>query len=121
MVIDHQPNNLPPSAMMPPPQHPRSSDTFSPTYEPPFAGASHSVTNQHVPVVAHPQHPQRHPAPGHPPPDADQIWQGFEMTAQEQLPVWISDQSLGGNSFSQHGMDAFLLPTNYLPPAPQIW
>jgi hypothetical protein len=53
--------------------------------------------------------------------DADQIWQGFEMTAQEQLPVWISDQSLGGQSFSQHGMDAFLLPNDYLPAAPQIW
>ncbi|PFH54822.1 hypothetical protein AMATHDRAFT_72582 [Amanita thiersii Skay4041] len=55
------------------------------------------------------------------PTDADQIWRGFEMTANEQLPVWISDQSLGGQSFSQNGIDAFLLPPDYLPPAPQIW
>jgi hypothetical protein len=33
------------------------------------------------------------------------------------------DHSLGGNSFSQHGMDAFIMPTEYLPQAaaPQIW
>lgn len=55
------------------------------------------------------------------PPNADYIWQGFETTASEQLPVWLSDQTLGGNSFTQNGMDAFLLPTDYLPPAPQIW
>jgi hypothetical protein len=53
--------------------------------------------------------------------EVDNIWRGFEMTSNEQLPVWISDQSLGGNSFSQQGMDAFLLPADYLPPAPQIW
>jgi hypothetical protein len=53
--------------------------------------------------------------------EVDSIWRGFEMTSNEQLPVWISDQSLGGNSFSQQGMDAFLLPADYLPPAPQIW
>jgi len=53
--------------------------------------------------------------------EVDNIWRGFEMTSNEQLPVWISDQSLGGNTFSQQGMDAFLLPADYLPPAPQIW
>ncbi|OAX44416.1 hypothetical protein K503DRAFT_765034 [Rhizopogon vinicolor AM-OR11-026] len=53
--------------------------------------------------------------------EVDSIWRGFEMTSNEQLPVWISDQSLGGNTFSQQGMDAFLLPTDYLPSAPQIW
>lgn len=53
--------------------------------------------------------------------EVDNIWRGFEMTSNEQLPVWISDQSLGGNSFSQQGMDAFLLPADYLPPTPQIW
>lgn len=53
--------------------------------------------------------------------EVDSIWRGFEMTSNEQLPVWISDQSLGGNTFSQQGMDAFLLPADYLPPAPQIW
>jgi hypothetical protein len=53
--------------------------------------------------------------------EVDSIWRGFEMTSNEQLPVWISDQSLGGNTFSQQGMDAFLLPADYLPPAPQMW
>ena len=51
----------------------------------------------------------------------DNIWRGFETTSTDQLPVWLSDQSLGGASFSQHGIDAFLLPNDYLPPAPQIW
>lgn len=53
--------------------------------------------------------------------NVDNIWRGFESTSIEQLPVWLSDQSLGGASFSQNGIDAFLLPNDYLPPAPQIW
>ncbi|KAF8481051.1 hypothetical protein DFH94DRAFT_667683 [Russula ochroleuca] len=53
--------------------------------------------------------------------NADYIWRGFEATSTEQLPVWLSDSSLGGSSFSQSGIDAFLLPNDYLPPAPQIW
>jgi hypothetical protein len=53
--------------------------------------------------------------------NADYIWRGFEATSTEQLPVWLSDSSLGGSSFSQDGIDAFLLPNDYLPPAPQIW
>jgi len=62
--------------------------------------------------------------PGYPPgyvADVNNIWRGFEATSADQLPVWLSDQSLGGNSFSQSGIDAFLLPSDYLPPAPQIW
>ena len=57
------------------------------------------------------------------PPSVDNIWRGFETTANEQLPVWLSDQTLGGNSFQQNGMDAFLLPHEFFPPppAPQIW
>jgi len=54
-------------------------------------------------------------------PNADNIWRGFEATSNEQLPVWLSDQTLGGNSFQQNGMDAFLLPHEFFPPAPQIW
>jgi hypothetical protein len=30
--------------------------------------------------------------------DADNIWQDFGTTPNEQFPVWISDQSLGGTS-----------------------
>lgn len=63
------------------------------------------------------------PVPGYPAgyAEVNNIWRGFEATSAEQLPVWLSDQSLGGNSFSQSGIDAFLLPSDYLPPAPQIW
>jgi len=53
--------------------------------------------------------------------NADHIWRGFEAATAEQLPMWLSDQSLGGNQLSQSGIDAFLLPPDYLPPAPQIW
>ncbi len=53
--------------------------------------------------------------------EAEQIWRGLEQ-ATGDLPTWISDQSLGGQSFSQHGMDAFIIPPDYLPVAPQqIW
>lgn len=54
----------------------------------------------------------------------DQIWRGFEGTSNEQLPVWLSDQSLGGNSFSQLGLEAFMMPPEYdqqHASAPQIW
>jgi len=62
--------------------------------------------------------------PGHPAgyvTDVNTIWREFEASSAEQIPMWLSDQSLGGNSFSQSGIDAFLLPPDYLPPAPQIW
>lgn len=55
----------------------------------------------------------------------DQIWRGFEGTANEQLPMWLSDQSLGGNSLSQLGLEAFMMPIEYEPQqqytTPQIW
>ena len=54
-------------------------------------------------------------------PNIDLIWRGFDTASTEQLPVWLSDQTLGGGSVMQNGMDAFLLPNDYLPPAPQIW
>ncbi|KAJ6574941.1 hypothetical protein B0H19DRAFT_619992 [Mycena capillaripes] len=83
-------------------------EPFSPAYES-FAGPG----GPHIPGSSH--QPHLHAT------DADHIWRGFEMTASEQLPVWISDQTLGGNSFSQNGINAFLLPQDYLPPTPQIW
>ncbi|KAH7910701.1 hypothetical protein BJ138DRAFT_1008198 [Hygrophoropsis aurantiaca] len=103
----HRPMSMaidPQSGMQPP----RNPETFSPTYDPSFSSPE---TMHHVQMGMMPQHGA----------DVDTIWRGFEMTANEQLPVWISDQSLGGNSFSQQGMDAFLLPADYLPPAAQIW
>ncbi|TDL28198.1 hypothetical protein BD410DRAFT_739738 [Rickenella mellea] len=55
----------------------------------------------------------------------DQIWRGFEGATNEQLPVWLSDQSLGGASFSQLGLEAFMMPLEYdqqhRTAAPQIW
>jgi hypothetical protein len=65
--------------------------------------------------------PQHYPHLPHPNfPETEQIWRGLEQSPGE-LPVWISDQSLGGQSFSQHGMDAFIIPTEFIPTAPQIW
>jgi hypothetical protein len=89
--------------------HARVIEEFSPTYE--FTGPeATSMHPAHIPVqVTH-----------HPATDAEHIWRGFEMTSNAQLPVWLSDESLGGNSFSQNGMDAFLLPTDYLPLVPRI-
>ncbi|KAI5835311.1 hypothetical protein K523DRAFT_411672 [Schizophyllum commune Tattone D] len=55
------------------------------------------------------------------PMDAEHIWDRYQRTSSEQLPVWISDQTLGGQRFSQEGMNAYLLPNEYMPPAPQIW
>lgn len=59
----------------------------------------------------------------------DQIWRGFEGKANEQLPVWLSDQSLGGNSLSQLGLEAFMMPSTLYPeldqrsqyPQPEVW
>jgi hypothetical protein len=45
----------------------------------------------------------------------NRILRGFETTANDQLPFWLSDQSLGGSEVQQSGMDAFLLPMDYLP------
>jgi len=132
MVVESpngQANHL---AVPPPPGHPghtpRHSEPFSPSYDMSFSSPNTVQTahnaHLHVPIIPPgPHHPpvHHHHHTGRPTTDADQIWEGFERTSQEQLPVWISDQSLGGQSFSQHGMDAFLLPTDYLPAAPQIW
>jgi hypothetical protein len=95
---------------MPVHHHPRVAEPFSPTYDAAFTGPEAQMHAAHMVI------PMANRTT-----DAEHIWRGFEMTSNEQLPVWLSDQSLGGNSFSQNGMDAFLLPNDYLPPAPQIW
>ncbi|KAI6095508.1 hypothetical protein EDD16DRAFT_1678199 [Pisolithus croceorrhizus] len=81
-------------------------DSFSPTYDPSFSSPEGARQMQMGMV---PQYGT----------DAEIIWRGFETSPNEQLPFWITDQSLGGNTFSQQGMDAFLLPPDYR--APQIW
>lgn len=104
-----------------------SQQPLSPVYDTHFPGHQDPNVTRHV---HHPpqQHGQPHPGPpAHGQPynqyqaNVDNIWRGFETTSNEQLPVWLSDQTLGGNSFSQNGIDAFLLPTDFLPPSTQIW
>ncbi|KAJ3734654.1 hypothetical protein DFJ43DRAFT_1060921 [Lentinula guzmanii] len=95
--------------------------SYSPVYDTHFGGHPDNALAGNHPQMQQQQQQQQQLQPHLQPADAENIWRGFEMTANEQLPVWISDQTLGGNSFSQNGMDAFLLPTDYLPPAPQIW
>lgn len=126
MAIDHSSgNNSAP--------HQRHLEPFSPQYETGFPSSpENQMPGSHLPIATvslQHQHQQPHSQHHHHHhqyqsiSDADNIWRGFETTANEQLPVWISDQSLGGASFSQNGMNAFLLPSDYMPPAPapQIW
>jgi len=35
----------------------------------------------------------------------------------KQLPAWLSDQTLDGNSFQQNGTDVFLSPYQFYPPS----
>ncbi|KAI0719989.1 hypothetical protein C8T65DRAFT_634520 [Cerioporus squamosus] len=86
----------------------------SPTFEPPYQPSPEAMA--HMGPVGMPQQY----AQGYTP-NIENIWRGFETTSNEQLPVWLSDQTLGGASFSANGIDAFLLPADYLPAAPQIW
>ncbi|EKM61311.1 uncharacterized protein PHACADRAFT_168746 [Phanerochaete carnosa HHB-10118-sp] len=97
-------------------QHPHAQNqAMSPTYDATFA--AHSEPMGHMGPNMQQQYFAQYGGTG----NVESIWRGFESTSIEQLPVWLSDQSLGGASFSQHGIDAFLLPNDYLPPAPQIW
>ncbi|OBZ79930.1 Transcriptional activator of proteases prtT [Grifola frondosa] len=91
-----------------------SQQPISPTFDSPYSAHPEAMGQMHMGV------PQQQFAQQYAP-NIDHIWRGFEATANEQLPVWLSDQSLGGASFSANGIDAFLLPNDYLPPAPQIW
>ncbi|KAF8973572.1 hypothetical protein BDZ97DRAFT_1690763 [Flammula alnicola] len=116
MAVDHPPTNHPASVAVS--QH-RPSEPFSPAYDA-YPVQDSQMHGPHVQINQMPQHYSHLPPPNFGP-DAEQIWRGFEHATGE-LPNWISDQSLGGQSFSQHGMDAFIIPTDYLPVAPQqIW
>lgn len=95
-------------------QHPHAQhQPLSPTYDTTFTAPPGQMV--HMPPGVPQQHFGQYNA------NIDTIWRGFESTSAEQLPVWLSDQTLGGASFSQNGIDAFLLPNDFLPPAPQIW
>jgi hypothetical protein len=108
-------------------------EPFSPVYEQ-YSGTPGAHMQSHGQQMQQQQHQHQHhqqqhqqqqqqqPVP-HYAADAiniNSIWQGLESTAPEQMPVWISDQNLGGNQLSQHGMDAFLVPNDYFPPPPLI-
>lgn len=92
------------------PQH----QPMSPTYDTTFTAHPETIAHAMSGAVPSPQQFGQYTA-------IDQIWRGFESTSTEQLPVWLSDQTLGGQSFSQNGIDAFLLPNDYLPGPQQIW
>lgn len=95
-----------------------SQEPFSPTYHA-FPSPEGFVHTQIPQPGAHPHH-----MPPYVSADAanlDQIWRGFEQAPSDQLPMWLNDQTLGGAQFTQQGMNAFLLPQDFLPPQPQIW
>ncbi|GLB35988.1 putative fungal specific transcription factor [Lyophyllum shimeji] len=126
MVVDRSSGAIPSAGQVPLQRH---QEPYSPQYDTSFSGLDqmHHIVpggvphQQHQSQHHHQQQQMHHPQHYQHATDAEHIWRGFEMTANEQLPVWISDQSLGGSSFVQSGMDAFLLPNDYMPPAPQIW
>ncbi|KAG6889913.1 hypothetical protein C0992_003617 [Termitomyces sp. T32_za158] len=101
--------------------HQRHPEVLSP-YDPSLSDQVH-VGSGHQYHAPHYQPQQmQHQYPNQPSvSEAEYISKGFDKFSNEQLPVWISDQSLGINLFNQNGMDAFLLPNDYMPPAPQIW
>jgi hypothetical protein len=115
MAVDHPHSSHPPSAATL--QH-RTTDSFPAPYEMPYSLPEGSLHNAHMAINPMPQHYPHLPHPNFP--ETEQIWRGLEQSPGE-VPVWISDQSLGGQSFSQHGMDAFIIPPEFIPTAPQIW
>ncbi|KAH8835706.1 hypothetical protein DL96DRAFT_1575298 [Flagelloscypha sp. PMI_526] len=71
---------------------------------PPSTGPPHMIIQPHNPIMQ----------------IAEQLWRGFQDMSADQLPVWLSDMTMGGAQIARHGMDAFLLPQHMMP-APQIW
>ncbi|EJD03687.1 uncharacterized protein FOMMEDRAFT_120845 [Fomitiporia mediterranea MF3/22] len=115
-TLPRQSSNMTPTNVPPERQHSQGLTTpVSPTFDRNYSqhGSMHSA---HIPMSIQPQLNA----------DAanlDQIWRGFEGTANEQLPVWLSD-NLGGNSLSQLGLEAFMMPPEYdqrTYATPQIW
>lgn len=117
MAVDHPPPNY--QAPAPAPEH-MATEPFSPNYE--VSNFTMQNAQTHAPLVSMNTMPQHYDHLSQTNfADAEQIWRGLEQAAGD-LPVWISDQSLGGQSFTQHGIDAFIIPPDYLPVAPQqIW
>lgn len=59
-----------------------------------------------------------------PGPEFDQYLQGFELAPGQEVPVWLTESSLGGESaLGQFGLEAFVMPPQYDPNSveTQIW
>jgi len=118
--IDHSSTGH--SASVPQQRYGRAPDSYSPyeTTYPPQDIQMHGPQNNHgTHIMQTAINPAAQQYMAH-------VWHGNFTEADQMLrvmdptdvPVWISDQSLGGQSFTQHGLDAFIIP----PPeyAPQI-
>ncbi|CAE7145755.1 unnamed protein product [Rhizoctonia solani] len=55
--------------------------------------------------------------------DFDPYLQGFELAPGQEVPVWLSESSLGDAALSQFGLEAFVIPQQYDPNSTetQIW
>ncbi|CAE6484908.1 unnamed protein product [Rhizoctonia solani] len=55
--------------------------------------------------------------------DFDPYLQGFELAPGQEVPVWLSESSLGDAALSQYGLEAFVIPQQYDPNSTetQIW
>ncbi|KAG8781825.1 hypothetical protein FRC12_021473 [Ceratobasidium sp. 428] len=53
----------------------------------------------------------------------DPYLQGFELAPGQEVPVWLSESSLGDAALSQFGLEAFVIPQQYDPSSDetQIW
>jgi hypothetical protein len=53
----------------------------------------------------------------------DSYLQGFELAPGQEVPVWLSESSLGDAALSQFGLEAFVIPQQYDPNSTetQIW
>lgn len=53
----------------------------------------------------------------------DPYLQGFELAPGQEVPVWLSESSLGDAALSQFGLEAFVIPQQYDPNSTetQIW
>jgi hypothetical protein len=95
-------------------QHQPSSENISPVFGQHFSPDSEIPVQQggiYVPPQGTPIQPAEYYM-------WEQMLRGVEPAGNEQVPVWMSDHSLGGHSFQQYGMDAFLIPADY---AAQMW
>lgn len=58
-----------------------------------------------------------------PGPEFESYLQGFELAPGQEVPVWLTESSLGDAALSQYGLEAFVMPQQYDPNSTetQIW